>query len=232
MKKELNRYTIIVAGGSGQRMKSFTPKQFIELSGKPILMHTIEKFYSFDQTMPIIVVLPADHIPTWDELCRKFRFTTPHQVKAGGETRFHSVKNGLAKIPDKGLVAIHDGVRPLVSYDTMARCFENATRYGNAIPCMPIFETVRLETPDGNKTVDRSLLKSIQTPQVFSIPLLKKAFNQPFDPAFTDDASVLERTGEKIQLVEGNRENIKITEPIDLIFAESIMRQEVVSRKS
>jgi 2-C-methyl-D-erythritol 4-phosphate cytidylyltransferase len=231
MEKELTRYTIIVAGGSGQRMKSSVPKQFIELAGRPILMHTIEKFHSFDEKMLIIVVLPADYISKWKELCNKFSFCISHLVTQGGETRFYSVKNGLAKIPDKGLVAIHDGVRPFVSHDTIAHCFETATQYGNAVPCVPIYETIRQETPDGNRMIDRSQLKSVQTPQVFSIPMLKKAFNQPFDPAFTDDASVLERTGEKIKLVEGNPENIKVTEPVDWVFAEGLLSIELTNRK-
>ena len=217
------KYVIIVAGGSGQRMKSILPKQFIDLAGKPILMHTIHKFYTYDADIALILVLPVDHIPLWKDLCERFQFSIPHQITTGGETRFHSVKNGLALAGEEGLVAIHDGVRPLISHDTIDRCFLGAAQWGNAIPCIPVHESVREEQKEGNKIIDRSKLKLIQTPQVFKIHLIKKAFEQPFDPCFTDDASVLERFGEKIHLVEGNRENIKVTEPVDLIFAEGVL---------
>jgi 2-C-methyl-D-erythritol 4-phosphate cytidylyltransferase len=220
------KYVIIVAGGSGQRMKSIIPKQFMELAGKPILMHTINKFYTYDADMTMILVLPADHIPLWKDLCERFQFSIPHQITPGGETRFHSVKNGLALTGEEGVVAIHDGVRPLISHATIDRCFLAASQWGNAIPCIPVHESVREEGKEGNKIINRSNLKLIQTPQVFKIHLIKKAFEQPFDPCFTDDASVLERLGEKIHLVEGNRENIKVTEPVDLIFAESMMGRE------
>lgn len=218
------KFTIIVAGGSGQRMNSVLPKQFIELAGKPILMRTIEKFHAYDPSMEIVLVLPKNHIPTWVELCRQHSFHLTHKIAEGGPTRFHSVKNGLGLIPDDGLVAIHDGVRPLVSHATIRRCFQAAETFGNAIPCIAVHETVRLVTGDSNQMLDRSQLKLIQTPQVFSITLLKKAFEQPYDESFTDDASVLERMGETIQLVEGNRENIKVTEPVDLIFAGYLIR--------
>jgi 2-C-methyl-D-erythritol 4-phosphate cytidylyltransferase len=220
----MRKYIIIVAGGAGSRMKSTLPKQFIQLCGTPILMHTIENFYQFDPTLTIILVLPADQFEYWGGLCQKHHFHTTHQVIAGGETRFHSVKNALNIIDGEGLVAIHDGVRPLVSHETIARCFETAAKYGNATPCIAVHETVRQIKSSTNEMIDRSSLKLIQTPQVFSCQLIKKAFEQPYEPGFTDDASVLERTGETIRLVEGNRENIKVTEPLDLIVAEAILR--------
>jgi 2-C-methyl-D-erythritol 4-phosphate cytidylyltransferase len=219
----MHKYAIIVAGGSGQRMKSAIPKQFIEIAGKPVLMHTIEKFYRYDPEMPLIVVLPEIHIPLWEDMCLNHHFSIPHQVTHGGETRFHSVQNGLACIPQTGLVAIHDGVRPLVSLETIGRCFDMAAEKGNAIPCIPVHETVREENGLANRMIDRSHLKLIQTPQVFSITQLKRAYEQSYDPSFTDDASVLEQIGEKIVLVEGNRENIKVTEPVDLIFAKGLL---------
>jgi 2-C-methyl-D-erythritol 4-phosphate cytidylyltransferase len=223
----MKKFALIVAGGSGSRMKLSMPKQFIELCGKPILMHTIEAFYRFDHSLNFILMLPAQQFDYWKQLCKKYDFTILHQVVAGGETRFHSVKNGLSAIPEEGMVAIHDGVRPLVSHETIARCFDTAARYGNAIPCFPVYETVRQIDGDTNAMIDRSLLRLVQTPQVFSCSLIKKAFEQPFDPDFTDDASVLERTGAKIQLVEGNRENIKITDSLDLVIVEAIMKKYV-----
>jgi 2-C-methyl-D-erythritol 4-phosphate cytidylyltransferase len=221
---DLSKYVLIVAGGSGSRMKSALPKQFIELCGKPVLMHTIEVFYKFDNTVNIILVLPARQSDYWKQLCRKHNFTIKHTEIQGGETRFHSVKNGLSVIHEEGLVAIHDGVRPLVSHDTISRCFEKAAKYGNAIPCMPVYETTRQVNDDRSIMLDRSLLRLVQTPQVFSCSQIRKAYEQAYDEDFTDDASVLERTGMQIQLAEGNRENIKITDPLDLILAEAILK--------
>jgi 2-C-methyl-D-erythritol 4-phosphate cytidylyltransferase len=223
----MQKYTIIVAGGSGSRMKSTLPKQFIELCGKPILMHTIETFYLFDPSMQLIVVLPPEQFEFWQELCHLHQFTIGHQIVAGGQTRFHSVKNGLSAITGDALVAIHDGVRPLVSHDTIARCFEAAALYGNAIPCIAVHETVREVSETENQMTDRSRLRLIQTPQVFKSSLIVEAFNQTYNPAFTDDASVLESKGGKIILVNGNRENIKVTERFDLIVAEAVMRKTV-----
>ncbi len=219
----MNNYVIVVAGGSGTRMRSVVPKQFLELAGKPILMHTLERFVAFDASIRIILVLPEDHQSTWKELCIRHAFTIKHSVVKGGETRFHSVKNGLSTISGDGIVAVHDGVRPLVSIATIRRCFEEAARTGNAIPCIPVHETVRQINGDSSRLIDRSALRLIQTPQVFEVRLLQQAFNQEYQPFFTDDASVLENKGEKIHLVEGNRENIKITEPADLILARSVL---------
>jgi 2-C-methyl-D-erythritol 4-phosphate cytidylyltransferase len=217
------KYILIVAGGSGTRMQNDTPKQFLELCGLPVLMHTIRTFHSYDAEMPIIVVLPATQIDYWMQLCSRYRFSPPHQTVAGGETRFHSVKKGLATLPAEGWVAIHDGVRPLVSHSTIAACFRDAERYGNAIPAIPVVDTVR-ETADGNShALDRNRLRLIQTPQVFDLALLQEAYRQDFIPVFTDDASVLEKAGHTIHLTEGNKENIKITTPLDMKVAEAIM---------
>jgi len=200
------------------------PKQFIELYGKPILMHTIEAFYKYNQSLKIVLVLPLQQFDYWQKLCQKHVFVIPHQLVAGGESRFHSVKNGLTSITEDGLVAIHDGVRPLVSSGTIDRCFNVAAQYGNAIPCFPVYETVRQVEDEANIVIDRSTLRLIQTPQVFSCSLIKQAFAQQSDTDFTDDASVLEHTGIKINLVEGNRENIKVTDILDLTIVEALLK--------
>jgi 2-C-methyl-D-erythritol 4-phosphate cytidylyltransferase len=222
----MNLYALIVAGGSGQRMQSQVPKQFLELAGKPILMHTIEKFYRFNPQIQITVVLPEVHIQNWQELIEKHRFNIQHSLVSGGDVRFVSVLNGLNSIQGTGLVAIHDGVRPLVSFDVIKRCFNKALECGNAIPAIPVYESVRKIENDSSIMVDRSLYKLIQTPQVFDLNLIRKAYQQPYKSEFTDDASVLENMNEKIQMVEGNRENIKITDPLDLIIAEAFIKAE------
>jgi len=219
----MNRYALIVAGGSGSRMGTSVPKQFLELAGKPVLMHTIEKFRSFDSSIRIIVVLPHDHTGLWRKLADRHSFSVLHDVVSGGVTRFESVKNGLQLISSRGYVAIHDGVRPLVSLDTIYRCFTEAEKYGNAVPSINPADSLRLVTDQGNIPVNRNHLRLIQTPQVFDTELIIKAYQQEYSPEFTDDATLLERTGESIRLVEGNRENIKITNPEDLVVAEALM---------
>ncbi|NLJ43251.1 MAG: 2-C-methyl-D-erythritol 4-phosphate cytidylyltransferase, partial [Bacteroidales bacterium] len=197
---------------------------FLELAGKPVLMHTIEKFRKFESSIRIIVVLPEDHIGLWHELTDKYSFPVSHNIVSGGATRFESVKNGLQLIKSRGYVAIHDGVRPLVSRDTILRCFTEAERYGNAVPVSSPADSLRLITDQGNIPVNRHHLRLIQTPQVFDTELIIKAYQQEYSPEFTDDATLLEKTGESIRLVEGNRENIKITNPVDLIVAEALMQ--------
>jgi 2-C-methyl-D-erythritol 4-phosphate cytidylyltransferase len=214
------QYVIIVAGGSGSRMKSDMPKQFIKLAGMPILMRSITKFFEYNAEIKIIVVLPKDQQLFWKELCSENYFSIHHEVVEGGQTRFQSVKNGLSLIQGEGLVAIHDGVRPLVSLETIGRCFKLASVGGNAIPCIRVYESVRYVNDETSKVIDRSHIRLIQTPQVFSCSLIKEAYLQLPDIDFTDDASVLERFGYKVQLTEGNRENIKITDPFDLQMAE------------
>jgi 2-C-methyl-D-erythritol 4-phosphate cytidylyltransferase len=223
MKK--SRIAIIVAGGKGVRMNSDIPKQFIEIQGKPVLMHTIEVFHRFDDTMQLILVLPEVQIGFWKELCKKHNFTLIHQIVSGGKTRFNSVKNGLGFIETPSLVAIHDGVRPLVSIETISSCFEAAEKFDAVVPVFDLVESIRQITENGSQTVDRNAYKLVQTPQVFDAELLKKAYEQDFSDIFTDDASVVEATGTKVHLVEGNRENIKITTEFDLIIAESIFRK-------
>jgi len=204
-------------------MKSEIPKQFIEIAGKPILMHTINKFREFYNSIDIIVVLPENQLRFWSDLQKKYSFSVPHTLVKGGESRFYSVKNGLEFIDEPGLVAIHDGVRPFVSIETIERCFEAAEKLGNAIPVISPSDSLRMITENSNEPVDRTKIKLIQTPQVFRTDLIRNAYRQDYLPEFTDDAMVLERTGEKINLVEGNRENIKITNPEDLLMAGALL---------
>ena len=218
------KYALIVAGGSGIRMGQDIPKQFLHLAGRPILMHTIEKFYAYDNEINIIVVLAESQIIYWENLVEEFAFTIPHKTVVGGSERFYSVKNGLSYISTPSVVAIHDGVRPLVSLETISRCFEAAMVYGNSVPAVAPSDSLRIVTDKGSKPVNREAIRLIQTPQVFDTEKIQTAYNQKFNPAFTDDATVFEKTGEKIVLVEGNVQNIKITTPLDLILAEELMR--------
>jgi len=221
----VKKFVVIVAGGSGNRMGTGIPKQFLELCGKPVLMHTLQVFHDFDSECNLILVLPAAQQEFWADLCLKHQFSLAHQVVLGGETRFHSVRNGLSLIDEEGIVFIHDGVRPLVSCETLSRCLETAEKSGNAIPVLPVNESLRKLDGERNISVDRSLFFSVQTPQTFRSQQILEAFNQNFDPAFTDDASVTEKAGFCINMVEGNRENIKITTPTDLIIAEAFLKR-------
>jgi len=216
-------YAVIVAGGSGKRMGAEIPKQYLELAGKPVLMHTIEKFKAYNDSIEIIAVLPENQLRYWNELQKKYSFTIPHTLVKGGKARFYSVRNGLKFVDVPGLVAIHDGVRPFVSNETIKRCFETAEKLGNAIPVISPEESLRMITDQGSAPVNRLYVKQVQTPQVFRADLIKKAYLQDYLPEFTDDATVLEKTGEKINMVEGNRENIKITNPEDLFIAKTLL---------
>jgi len=216
-------YAVIVAGGSGKRMGAEIPKQFLELAGRPVLMHTIERFKSFNDAIEIITVLPENQFRHWIELQKKYSFTVPHTLVKGGSARFFSVRNGLKFVNVPGLVAIHDGVRPFVSIDTIKRCFDTAEKLGNAIPSVCPADSLRILTDQGSMPVNRLHVKQIQTPQVFNAELIKKAYLQEYSPDFTDDATVLEKTGEKINLIEGNRENIKITNPEDLLISTALL---------
>lgn len=217
-------YAVIVAGGSGKRMGADVPKQFLELAGRPVLMHTIERFKSFNNSIEIITVLPENQLRFWIDLQKKHSFTVPHTLVKGGSNRFFSVRNGLKFVNIPGLVAIHDGVRPFVSIDTIKRCFDTAEKLGNAIPAISPTESLRILNEQGSLPVNRLYVKQIQTPQVFSAALIKKAYLQEYSPEFSDDATVLEKTGEKINLIEGNRENIKITNPEDLIISVALLQ--------
>ena len=223
-----SKHTIlIVAGGRGTRMGGPQPKQFLELAGRPVLMHTLETFDRWDASARLIVVLPEDQIDTWKRLCEAHVFGRIHRVVAGGETRFHSVRNGLGAVASNGLIAVHDGVRPLVAPSVIAACFAAAADGGAAVPVVPVVESVReVDADGGSRPVDRTRLRVVQTPQVFRADVLRAAYCLPYDPRFTDDASVVEASGVAVRLVPGNRENIKLTTPMDLLLAEQLMRRE------
>lgn len=224
MKKE--EYVIIVAGGKGLRMGSDIPKQFLPIGGKPVLMRTIERFREYSPTLQIILVLPKAQQDYWQELCQEYHFNVEYQLADGGETRFHSVQNGLALIPDdaEGVVGVHDGVRPFPSIEVIRNCYETAREKKAVIPVIPVVETVRHLQGEVSITVPRNDYRLVQTPQCFDIQLLKAANRQPYNDGFTDDASVVEAFGFAITLVEGNRENIKITTPYDLKIAEVLVQ--------
>ena len=220
----MQRSTIIVAGGSGKRMGSAIPKQFLLLQGKPVLCHTIEAFHRFDPDMQLIVVLPIEQMDAWAALCSEHSFAIGHTVVAGGAERFHSVGEGLKAVKHEGLVAVHDGVRPLVSVELIARCFAAAEEHGAAIPVVPVSSSVRELKDGGSHAVDRSRLRIVQTPQCFRVEVLRKAFELPYDPAFTDEATLVERLGLAVHLVDGEERNIKVTTPLDLQLAEMVLR--------
>ncbi len=219
-------FAIIVAGGRGVRMGYDVPKQFLPLGDKPVLMHTLERFHQFDKRLKLILVLPANQYAYWRVLCNKHGFNIPHQLREGGETRFESVKNGLDLVED-GLVAIHDGVRPFVSIETIARCFKAAQTCDTAVPVVYLEESLRRITPQGSEAQCRDDFRVVQTPQVFKAHLLRSSYELPWQPSFTDDASVVEAAGHEITLVEGNRENIKITSPLDLVIGNALLKQGV-----
>ena len=219
-------YVVIVAGGKGLRMGGDVPKQFLLLGGKPVLMRTIERFHAFDAQLQIILVLPPDQQGYWHELCLAHHFKLPYLLADGGATRFESVRNGLALIPNdaQGVVAVHDGVRPMVSVKVIERCFAMASKAQAVIPVTPVVETLRQIMPDGvSQTVNRDAYRLVQTPQTFDLQLLKQAYQQPYSTAFTDDASVVEALGMQITMVEGNKENVKITTPFDLDVCERLL---------
>lgn len=219
-------YVVIVAGGKGLRMGGDVPKQFLLLGGKPVLMRTIERFLAFDAQLQIILVLPPNQQGYWHELCLAHHFKLPYLLADGGATRFESVRNGLALIPNdaQGVVAVHDGVRPMVSVKVIERCFAMACKAQAVIPVTPVVETLRQIMPDGvSQTVNRDAYRLVQTPQTFDLQLLKQAYQQPYSTAFTDDASVVEALGMQITMVEGNKENIKITTPFDLDVCERLL---------
>lgn len=216
-------YALIVAGGKGLRMGGGIPKQFLPIGGKPVLMRTLEAFYAYNQAMRLILVLPHSQQAYWKGLCEEYRFTVSHQVVDGGETRFHSVRNGLSLVDTPGRVGVHDGVRPFVSSEMIARCYELASIEKAVVPVVPVVETIRHLTEEGSCTVSREEYRLVQTPQVFESELLKRAYEQPYKPSFTDDASVVEALGVPVALTEGIRENIKITTPFDLKVAEALL---------
>lgn len=218
-------YALVVAGGKGTRIKSSTPKQFLPLNGRPVLMHTLDAFYKYSASITVILVLPENDVQRWNALCLQYNFSRNAVVQIGGETRFQSVKKGLEKIEGEGLVAIHDGVRPLVSRELIASSFKLAETHHAAIAAVPLKESIRIMDGDGTtQAADRSRFRLIQTPQTFRVSIIKKAYEIIEDPSLTDDASVAERAGHQISLYEGSYENIKITTAEDLIVAEALLR--------
>ncbi len=219
----MTEYALIVAGGKGTRIKSKVPKQFLELDGKPVLIHTIEAFLRYSKDIRIILVLPEEDFPIWTALSAKFGFNTPITLQKGGDTRFQSVRSGLSKIEGEGLVAIHDGVRPLVSADIIAASFRLAAVHQSAVAAVRLKESIRVTDQDTTKAADRSRFRLIQTPQTFDVGLIKNAYEMKEDLTLTDDASVAEHGGHSISLFEGSYENIKITTAEDLVIAEALL---------
>jgi len=226
MTNDFPSYAIIVAGGSGSRMQSLVPKQFMLLNGKPVLMHTIEAFHNSAAQPQIILVLPAGSHTFWEQLCTEYNFDIPHQLVNGGETRFHSVKNGLDTIPDdaESLTAVHDAVRPLTSKEIIDNSYQHASKHGNAVAAVKSRDSVRQLKNGIPECLRRDEIYLVQTPQTFQSSQLKKAYLQSYNSKFTDDASVVEETGIKINLIEGDYKNIKITFPEDIAFAELLLR--------
>lgn len=219
----MKKYAIIVAGGAGTRMGTEVPKQFIEIKGKPVLMHSMNRFFDFDANIKLIIVLPENQIAFWKKLCIVHDFIVPHQIVKGGTERFYSVKNGLDLVEENALVAIHDAVRPLVSKQTINAAFESAMQYGSGIPTVPMNDSIRQFEGENNFAVNRGNYKIIQTPQCFESSAILAAFNQTYRSEFTDDATVLEAAGGSVHLTLGNVENIKITTPHDLIIASTLL---------
>jgi 2-C-methyl-D-erythritol 4-phosphate cytidylyltransferase len=225
---ESRTHAIIVSGGSGKRMGTDTPKQFLLLEGVPVLVHTLSIFHSFDPSINIVLVLPPDSIEHWMALCKHYSVDIPHTIAEGGSERFYSVQNGLKSIGDsEGLVAIHDGVRPLVSRDTLRRCLEAAKLTGAAIPVLEVTDSLRFCNENKSKALNRKDYVTVQTPQCFSLSAIREAYNCSYNPIFTDDASVFEAKGASVQLVDGNLENIKITKPGDIELAEFFLRRRI-----
>jgi 2-C-methyl-D-erythritol 4-phosphate cytidylyltransferase len=220
----MKKVTLIVAGGTGIRMQSAVPKQFMLLNNLPVLMHTINVFHAFDKAMEIRLALPENEMNAWKQLCTDYHFQKKYTLVSGGETRFHSVKNCLNDISKPSLIAVHDGVRPLVNQTTIANCFKMAEEFGTAIPVIPVKESIRKMNENDSVAEDRTLYRIVQTPQVFHSDILINAYDVEYKESYTDDASVVENAGFKIYVTDGNEENIKITRPIDLLIAEALLQ--------
>lgn len=224
MDKSSPKYVIITAGGSGTRMGAALPKQMLEIGGKPILRHTIEKFLSLPYEVKVILVMNKDAKELWKDYCRRAEFAFPHILVDGGITRFHSVRNGLKYVPKGAIVAVHDGVRPFISRRKLEEIYGLAEEKGVVIPCMKSIESMRMVDGEGRYIyVDREKYYSIQTPQVFRSDILLESYEQPFSPEFTDDASVVEKAGFPLAFCEGTRFNIKITTPEDMELSKAII---------
>ncbi len=227
----MKKYAVIVAGGSGSRMNSNLPKQFLLLNGKPVLYYTLDTFLKAYDDLEIILVLPEDHVAAGQEIIDAFFDYDRIRLTEGGRTRFHSVQNGLTLITEESIIFVHDGVRCLLSVDLIHRCYEAALELGSAIPVIDSKDSIRLITPDGNEALDRTRIKLVQTPQTFHSKILLPAYKIDYKDKFTDEATVVEAFGLKVQLVEGEEHNIKITRPLDLEIAEGMFKPEKVSAK-
>ena len=221
----MKKYAVIVAGGSGMRMGTMVPKQFLPLQGKPVLWYTLTAFLDAFPDLEIILVLPEAHLQTGQDILRSTYDPDRIWMTVGGETRFHSVRNGLSHIHQHSIVFVHDGVRCLLTPQLIRRCYDMARERGNAIPAITAVDSIRIETFDGNEFIDRTKVRIIQTPQTFYSDIIKAAFEQEYEESFTDEASVVERLGVKIHLIEGEPTNIKITHPIDVLIAEKILEE-------
>lgn len=221
----MKKYAVIVAGGSGMRMGTVVPKQFLPLQGKPVLWYTLTAFLDSFPDLEIILVLPEAHLQVGQEILRSTYAPDRIWMTVGGETRFHSVRNGLSHIHQHSIVFVHDGVRCLLTPQLIRRCYAMAQERGNAIPAITAVDSIRIETFGGNEFIDRSKVRIIQTPQTFYSDIVKAAFEQEYEESFTDEASVVERLGVKIHLIEGESTNIKITHPIDVLIAEKILEE-------
>ncbi|HBK87035.1 MAG: 2-C-methyl-D-erythritol 4-phosphate cytidylyltransferase [Cyclobacteriaceae bacterium] len=221
----VREYALVVAGGKGTRIPGTLPKQFLPLNGRPILLHTLDAFHRYNTQLPVVLVLPADDRDTWVRITQEHQVHNSITLVDGGETRFQSVRNGLAVLSGDGLVAIHDGVRPLISEDIIGASFRLAAAHKTAIAAVRLKESIRMTDQDTTRAVDRSRFRLIQTPQTFDLSLIRKAYQQKEDATMTDDASVAERAGFSISLFEGSYENIKITTPEDLVVAEALLKQ-------
>jgi len=218
------QYALIVAGGKGTRIPGNIPKQFIELNGLPVLMHTVNAFYAYSDDIHIILVLPADDFVAWDALCKLHQFQRPILLQPGGSTRFQSVKLGLSRIEGEGIVAIHDGVRPMVTPEIIKKSFDLAEQNRSAVASVALKESIRRIDSGKTSALDRSHYTLIQTPQTFQVSLIRSAYDIPEDPALTDDASIAERAGHAISLFEGSYDNIKITTVEDLVMARALLK--------
>ena len=222
----MKKYAVIVAGGSGSRMNSNLPKQFLLLNGKPVLYYTIDTFLNSYEDLEIILVLPEDHIAAGQEIIDAFFDYTRIRITAGGRTRFHSVQNGLQLINEESIIFVHDGVRCLLTTALIHRCYEAAVESGSAIPVIDSKDSIRMITEDGNEALDRTTIKLVQTPQTFHSKILLPAYKIDYKDKFTDEATVVEAFGLKVLLVEGEEHNIKITRPLDLEIAEGMFKPE------
>ncbi|MFD2145936.1 2-C-methyl-D-erythritol 4-phosphate cytidylyltransferase [Mucilaginibacter antarcticus] len=227
LKSQVSNYVIIVAGGSGTRMGTVVPKQFLTINGLPVLMHTVLAFHTSESRPNIILVLPSSYHDYWYQLCETHKFVVPHQLVSGGETRFHSVKNGLDLIDDENsVIAVQDAVRPFTSTRVIDKSYTHAAEHGNAVVAVKSRDSIRQQKADTSTALNRDEIYLVQTPQTFQFAQIKSAYHQAYENRFTDDASVVEATGVKINLIEGDYRNIKITFPEDIAIAELLLKEQ------